>query len=51
MTDNQQHKSKGLPKGGEGTIGPVGSDFVFIYWDDLGDSQEHVDNQNNDNTT
>jgi len=21
------------------------SDYVFIYWDDLGDSQEHVDKQ------
>lgn len=19
--------------------------YVFLYWDDLGDSQEHVDNQ------
>ena len=23
----------------------VGSDLKFIFWDDVGDSQEHVDNQ------
>lgn len=23
----------------------VGSDLKFILWDDVGDSQEHVDNQ------
>ena len=23
----------------------IGSDFKFLYWDDLGDSQEDVDNQ------
>ena len=23
----------------------TGSDFKFLYWDDLGDSQEEVDNQ------
>jgi uncharacterized protein YlaI len=28
-------------------ISMSGSDFVFLYWDDLGDSQEHVDNQKN----
>jgi hypothetical protein len=21
------------------------SDYIFLYWDDLGDSQEHVDKQ------
>jgi RNase P subunit RPR2 len=25
-----------------------GSDFIFLYWDDPGDSQEHVDNQDAD---
>ena len=24
----------------------TGSDFKFLYWDDLGDSQDYVDNQN-----
>lgn len=24
----------------------MGEDFVFLYWDDLGDSQDSVDNQN-----
>ena len=23
----------------------VGSDLKFIFWDDVGDSQDHVDNQ------
>ena len=23
----------------------MGSDYRFLYWDDLGDSQQHVDNQ------
>lgn len=28
----------------------MANDFVFLYWDDLGDSQEHVDNQINEKT-
>jgi hypothetical protein len=24
----------------------MSDDFIFLYWDDLGDSQQHVDNQN-----
>lgn len=27
------------------------SEFLFLYWDDLGDSQEEVDNQNRESLT
>ena len=47
MIDNQGHMSKELHEDAEGNSIPVGSDFVFLYWDDPGDSQEHVDNQKN----
>lgn len=23
----------------------MANDYIFLYWDDCGDSQEHVDNQ------
>lgn len=36
-----------LQNSGQDNSAPIGSDFVFLYWDDPGDSQEHVDNQKN----
>lgn len=39
--------SKELHENAEENSRSIGSDFIFLYWDDPGDSQEHVDNQKN----